>query len=426
MTSPEGTVPAGQRHRMLFVQNGDFLQALRNFDAGGEETYLDQRKSVAFVCDMTATADIVVAAVADEPYDECPRPGLRTIGIRRRDMYGADLPLRLLPQVRPSLCVPRFPHVPLLRALGQAGIPSFPCLADIFTGTRPRDLLTLRGWRRARYCRALQAALSAPSVTAVGNHSLSASVSLHEAVGLAAERIVPWEWTRLPAPPPAGAEGTDPGGPDGLRLVYAGAVSEQKGVGDLIAALGHLAARPVRVHLTIFGSGAEVAQLRRRAGALPESITVEFRGSRPNSEVRACMQRADAVVVPSRHSYAEGLPNVIFEALAAGTVAVVSDHPAFRRRLRDGAQAIVVRAADPPALAAGLARLAEEPGLRQRLRQAAAATLDSLYVGTSWYDLMQKFLDDPEDRTAWVRAHSLASLRDADSAVPARPEPLRA
>ncbi len=400
------------RHRVLFVQYGDFRAALRNFEAGGEETYMDQRKSVEFVQTMSASADVVVAAASAAPYDEFVAPGLRVIGIRRSDIYGSDLPTRLLDDVQPSLCVPRFPHTPLIQALVARGIRAFPCFADIFTKPRGTAFLSPRGLRQRYRNRVLGLALAAPCITAVGNHSLSASLSLRDVMGVDADRIVPWEWTRLSAATTAVGAALD--SDRGLHLVYAGTLSEQKGVGDLLVALKHARLSALQVNLTLFGRGPDESNLRSCAEALPHTVTVDFKGNRPNTEVRACMQGADAVVVPSRHSYAEGLPNVIFEALAAGAPLVVTDHPAFRDRLLDGTEAVVVRAADPHALGAGIARLVDEPGLQTHLRNTAAATLNGLYVGRSWYELMQNFLDDPEDRTGWVRAASLAGMDSAE------------
>jgi len=44
------------------------------------------------------------------------------------------------------------------------------------------------------------------------------------------------------------------------------------------------------------------------------------------------MRSADAIVIPSRHEYPEGLPLTIYEALAARTPIVASDHQCFSAR----------------------------------------------------------------------------------------------
>jgi hypothetical protein len=45
-----------------------------------------------------------------------------------------------------------------------------------------------------------------------------------------------------------------------------------------------------------------------------------------------------------------------------------------------------------------------------RLSAAAPAALERLYIGLEWPDLVTRFLTDPENRTDWVKAHSLAGL----------------
>ena len=400
---------------MLIVQNGDFLGAIRNFERGEAEAYLDQKASVDFVCGLTEQTDVVVTSVAPDAYDERPMPGLRTIGVSQREMYGADLAPRLLDEVAPTLAVPRFPHAPLLRGLHQRGILSFPCFADIFSRVGLRETASRKGLGRVKYNHLIRRALASPFMTAVGNHSLSASRSLSDVLGLDERRIVPWEWTRLQ--PRSASDGAalvpEPGV---FRLVYAGTVSVEKGVRDLVEAVGQLGGGVASIEVLVFGVGPFESEMETLAAALPERVSVKRMGRMPNLEVRRYMAGAQAVVVPSRPVYAEGLPNVIFEALAAGAALIVSDHPSFRDRLIDGQQALVARAGDSRSLASCIDRLMRDGSLRQRLRENTAETLAGLYVGRSWYELMRFFVDDPQDRSGWVAANSLAALAGQQNA----------
>jgi len=80
---------------------------------------------------------------------------------------------------------------------------------------------------------------------------------------------------------------------------------------------------------------------------------------------------SDAVAVPS--TAPDPLPNAAIEAAAAGCPVVASAHGGLPEILRDGSTGLLVAPGDPGALAAALARLADDPGLRERLGSAAAA-----------------------------------------------------
>lgn len=118
-------------------------------------------------------------------------------------------------------------------------------------------------------------------------------------------------------------------------------------------------------------------------------------------------------MVPSRHTYPEGLPNVIYEGLASRTPLVLSDHPAFLGRVAHETAGLVFAAGDPGSLAATLVRLSRSHDLYHRLSQHAAACHDALYLGLEWERLMTLFLQDPGNRTRWVEENALAALGHA-------------
>jgi glycosyltransferase involved in cell wall biosynthesis len=114
--------------------------------------------------------------------------------------------------------------------------------------------------------------------------------------------------------------------------------------------------------------------------------------------------------VPSRHDYAEGLPNTLCEALASRTPVVFSDHPAFASRLQADRDGVIFRAGDPAALAQAVQRLRATPDLQRRLSESAPEALASLRFGMDWGALIRQYLDDPTDKTDWVAQNSLPRL----------------
>ena len=125
------------------------------------------------------------------------------------------------------------------------------------------------------------------------------------------------------------------------------------------------------------------------------------------------MQAADAVIVPSRHSFPEGLPLTLFEGLASRTPVIASDHPMFRGHLEDGESAMLFRAGRPQALADAIARLMTDPALYARLSQGAATAWARMQTPVKWGEMIDRWVrDDAADRV-WLAAHSVAALDDA-------------
>jgi glycosyltransferase involved in cell wall biosynthesis len=97
------------------------------------------------------------------------------------------------------------------------------------------------------------------------------------------------------------------------------------------------------------------------------------------------MRGALTVCVPSVRAEggdAEGLPNVVIEAMAEGAVVVGSRHAGIAEAIEHERTGLLVPPEDPEAIAAALRRLIGDPALRRRLganaRAAAAEQFDAL------------------------------------------------
>jgi glycosyltransferase involved in cell wall biosynthesis len=75
--------------------------------------------------------------------------------------------------------------------------------------------------------------------------------------------------------------------------------------------------------------------------------------------------------ITAREGDAEGLPTVIFEAMAEGVPVVGSDHAGIAEAVEHGSTGLIVPAGDPTALADAFAGLIASPELRHRLGTAA-------------------------------------------------------
>jgi glycosyltransferase involved in cell wall biosynthesis len=181
----------------------------------------------------------------------------------------------------------------------------------------------------------------------------------------------------LDAAPPAEREAEgDP------YVLFVGRFVEKKGVAYLIEAMRRLEAEGSAARLVLIGDGPLGGALREAARGLQR---VEFPGWLPNAEVRGWMRGAVALCVPSvtaREGDSEGLPTVIFEAMAEAVPVVGSDHAGIAEAVEHGRTGLIVPAGDPIALADALASLIASPELRQRLgtagRTVAAERFDAL------------------------------------------------
>ncbi|MBA2358518.1 MAG: glycosyltransferase [Actinobacteria bacterium] len=147
-----------------------------------------------------------------------------------------------------------------------------------------------------------------------------------------------------------------------LRLLWVGRIDPEK---DPVLLPDVLAALEPRWHLTLVGVGRLAEAVARRARALGVRGRIDFAGYVPNGpELRARYGRSHALV---NVSVTEGVPQVLFEAHAAGVPVVATDVGGVRAALRDGELGLVVPPRDAAAVAAALTRLAEDAALRERL-----------------------------------------------------------
>jgi len=121
------------------------------------------------------------------------------------------------------------------------------------------------------------------------------------------------------------------------------------------------------------------------------------------------MRDADVVLIPSRHEYPEGLPLTIYEALAARTPIVASDHPMFRGALVHQRSALIFPAGESEALAAAIRRLGADRTLYAQLSANSSAAWEALQLPVTWGELIERWLsDEPADRE-WLLEHRLNS-----------------
>jgi glycosyltransferase involved in cell wall biosynthesis len=169
--------------------------------------------------------------------------------------------------------------------------------------------------------------------------------------------------------------------PAAKHFVFAGSVSEVKGVGELLVAMQELAREGVT--LEVIGPCAD-ADLRERLARAPGT---RFLGEQPNARVVEALANARALVLPTRHP-AEGHPGAILEAFAAGRAAIATRFRAIPE-LVTPETGLLVPPGDVSALAAAMRTLASDDALAARLG-AAALEAARAYDAAIW---ARRFVD---------------------------------
>jgi glycosyltransferase involved in cell wall biosynthesis len=180
---------------------------------------------------------------------------------------------------------------------------------------------------------------------------------------------------------PIGSEMEKPAQSFPLSAAFLGRLVQEKGVHTLVKALQLLQAEGRFVRLMIIGDGPERTHLEamvRESPGLQRQIS--FTGSVHGEALRDALKNADVLVMPSVNEEPAGL--VIMEQMAQGKPVIVSDHGGGPELAGD--TGLKFPPGDAAALAKCLKRLADEPGLLERLganarkRAAALFTLERM------------------------------------------------
>ena len=147
-----------------------------------------------------------------------------------------------------------------------------------------------------------------------------------------------------------------PEGP--LRLAAIGRFVEQKGQMVLIHALAKLVETHPDLHLSLIGDGEMRQDLEAAIARYDLARHVTLTGWLSEADVRAELAKAHALVMPS---FAEGLPMVVMESMAAARPVVATYIAGTPELVVPGQTGWLVPAGDPDVLAEAIADLAVTP-----------------------------------------------------------------
>lgn len=172
--------------------------------------------------------------------------------------------------------------------------------------------------------------------------------------------------------------------PDAIVVLMVARLVREKGVLELADAALRFRDDP-RVHFLLAGEPlpSDRTGVDRELADHPVNAALGPRWRRLGHrvDVDGLLKASDIFALPS---YREGLPRSVIEAMATGVPVVATDIPACRELVTEGETGLLVPVRDGSALAAAIAALAADAGLRQgmgeRARQAATAQHDERLV----------------------------------------------
>lgn len=145
---------------------------------------------------------------------------------------------------------------------------------------------------------------------------------------------------------------------------YIGALSEAKGIYNLMKAIPQVLSEDGEVKFLIAGSGI----LSAFAKAFVQTISrVEFLGWIPHDELSQYLNRLKLLVLPS---YTEGLPNIVLEAMACGTPVLATPVGAVPDVVVDGETGFIMRSNLPESIIRNIIRAVNYPDLEGIVRSA--------------------------------------------------------
>jgi glycosyltransferase involved in cell wall biosynthesis len=146
-------------------------------------------------------------------------------------------------------------------------------------------------------------------------------------------------------------------------ILYVGRLEPVKNVQTLLYAFVNVRKKGFNARLVLVGNGSEINRLRRIAVGAKVIEFVDFVGALSHDRVPVYMNAADVLVLPSR---SEASPNVILEALAAGTPVIATRVGGIPDIVTNGKQGFLYSPGDTEQLTNLLSRLLKDKRLRAR------------------------------------------------------------
>jgi len=185
--------------------------------------------------------------------------------------------------------------------------------------------------------------------------------------------------------------------PSPFELISVGRLVEIKGYPLLLEAMARLHDEGRDVRLTLVGDGPDRSTLEEQARQMGIAELVVFAGWKNQDELRELYANSDLCVLSS---FAEGIPVVLMEAMAAGVPCVAARINGIPELIRDGTDGLLFTPSNVPELTAAIGKLMDSPELRRRMAHSSREQV------ADKYDLQKNVLHLSEVFSRWISPES--------------------
>lgn len=172
------------------------------------------------------------------------------------------------------------------------------------------------------------------------------------------------------------------------QLLFLGWLEKEKGIFELLQACSVLAAA-YSFRLTIAGRGHAEDDARKFIQQSDLSSSIQFVGWVQGEALEQLLADSDVLILPS---WAEGLPNAMIEAMAAGLAVVVSAVGNVPDIVTDGQEALLVLPKRVDLLQRAIQRLLEDPDLREAIAARGHAFVEKHYAVEPAIEVLSKVI----------------------------------
>lgn len=189
---------------------------------------------------------------------------------------------------------------------------------------------------------------------------------------------------------------------DKYRFIFAGKISEKKGVMSLIRSLSYLPWEREKAEFVLaggYGNQEEYDEILEMARKAP--YDVKFLGKLPQTELAKEYNKSHTFILPS---FSEGMPLTMIEAMSCGCKVVITDLPGIRPWVESHVDSAPVFYVTPPEMVNADEPVAEslvlfEKELAEKIRECAEFELTELpnLHRISWQNICEEVVKLAED-----------------------------
>jgi glycosyltransferase involved in cell wall biosynthesis len=185
------------------------------------------------------------------------------------------------------------------------------------------------------------------------------------------------------------------------NLLFVGRLAAIKGLPVLFSIIPDLYLKHPDLKLTLVGDGPDRVSLTKQARELGLESCIEFAGYRSQSDVAELLNDTDILILPS---FAEGVPVVLMEAMAAEVPVITSQIAGIPELVDHGVSGLLIPPGDENALAQSIDRLLADGALRRKMGKAGRCKVMAEFdiaKETVWLaDILRQYSDGrPIDKT---------------------------